>query len=395
MNKYLKSLIPPAFIYIFNRLPVHNFKNFWKKNKNSSLVKEELKKMIDFFVTSESYKYVSNYWNYLNIQNMKQIFENDNNINNFSTSIALNYYTFIDVTENQVYKTIANVENEIFSSKIHFFKKHKNLNYIQSMKYNFLTFLLFLNLIKINYYEKLKLLGDEGYVSFGDPYIEIEGIKVTSDKINSLFDYDKINRFCNLNHQKIILEIGAGSGRTSQSIMTFNSNCKYVICDIPPALYISYERLKKVFKNKKIGLLYDYQNNNQKVKLNVGGGGGSGEQDLNTQINHYDISFIMPHQLSLFNNRFFDLTIAIDCLHEMDKKTINKYINNINKISKLFYFSVWKKTNVPFSGIFNRFSNNLNYYSNDYNLPKNFKKEFEEDLIFPSNFISSGYRINF
>ena len=78
----------------------------------------------------------------------------------------------------------------------------------------------------------------------------------------------------------------------------------------------------------------------------------------------------------------------------MDKKTINKYINNINKISKLFYFSVWKKTNVPFSGIFNRFSNNLNYYSNDYNLPKNFKKEFEEDLIFPSNFISSGYRIN-
>jgi putative sugar O-methyltransferase len=391
MNKYLKSLIPPAFIYIFNRLPFHNFKNFWKKNKNSFLVKEELKKMIDFFITSESYKYVSNYWNYLNIQNMKQIFENDNNINNFSTSIALNYYTFIDVTENQVYKTITNVENEIFSSKIHFFKKHKNLNYVQSMKYNFLTFLLFLNLIKINYYEKLKLLGDEGYVSFGDPYIEIEGIKVTSDKINSLFDYDKINRFCNLNHQKIILEIGAGSGRTSQSIMTFNSNCKYVICDIPPALYISYERLKKVFKNKKIGLLYDYQNNNQKVKLM---GGGSSEQDLNTQINHYDISFIMPHQLSLLNNRFFDLTIAIDCLHEMDKKTINKYINNINKISKLFYFSVWKKTNVPFSGIFNRFSNNLNYYSNDYNLPKNFKKEFEEDLIFPSNFISSGYRIN-
>ena len=123
-------------------------------------------------------------------------------------------------------------------------------------------------------------------------------------------------------------------------------------------------------------------------------GGGSSEQDLNTQINHYDISFIMPHQLSLLNNRFFDLTIAIDCLHEIDKKTIDKYINNISKISKLFYFSVWKSTSVPFSGIFNRFSNNLNYYSNDYNLPKNFKKEFEEDLIFPSNFISSGYRIN-
>jgi len=389
MNKYLKSLIPPALIYIFNRLPIHNFKNFWKKNKNNFLVEEELKKMIDFFVTSRSYKYVSNYWHYLNIKNMKQIFESNNNINNFSTSVALNYFTFIDPTENQVHKTITNVENEIFSSKIQFFKKQKNLNYTQSMKYNFLTFLLFLNLIKINYYEKLKSLDDEGYVGFGDPYIDIEGIKVTSDKINSLFDFDKINRFCNLNNQKTILEIGAGSGRTSQCIMTFNSNCKYVICDIPPALFISYERLRKVFKNKKVGLLYNNHNNEFK-----GGGGGSSEQDLNSQINHYDISFIMPHQLSLFNNRFFDLTIAIDCLHEMDKKTINKYINNINKISKAFYFSVWKKTNVPFSGLFNRFSNNLNYYSNDYNLPKNFKKEFEEDLIFPSNFISSGYRIN-
>ena len=271
MNKYLKSLIPPAFIYIFNRLPIHNFKNFWKKNKNNFLIEEELKKMIDFFVTSRSYKYVSNYWHYLNIKNMKQIFESNNNINNFSTSVALNYYTFIDPTEKQVHKTITNVENEIFSSKIHFFKKQKNLNYTQSMKYNFLTFLLFLNLIKINYYEKLKSLDDEGYVGFGDPYIDIEGIKVTSDKINSLFDFDKINRFCNLNNQKTILEIGAGSGRTSQCIMTFNSNCKYVICDIPPALFISYERLRKVFKNKKVGLLYNYQNNNQKNEFDGGG----------------------------------------------------------------------------------------------------------------------------
>jgi hypothetical protein len=125
MNKYLKSLIPPAFIYIFNRLPVHNFKNFWNKNKNSFIVNEELKKMINFFITSESYKYVSNYWHYLNIKHMKQISENTNNINNFLTSISLNYYTFIDVTEKQVCQTITNVENEIFSSKIHFFKKQK------------------------------------------------------------------------------------------------------------------------------------------------------------------------------------------------------------------------------------------------------------------------------
>jgi hypothetical protein len=78
----------------------------------------------------------------------------------------------------------------------------------------------------------------------------------------------------------------------------------------------------------------------------------------------------------------------------MDKETIKNYFYNINRFSKLFYFSVWKKTSVPFSGIFNRYSNNLDYFSNDYQIPKNWEKIYEKDLIFPSNYISSGYQIS-
>jgi SAM-dependent methyltransferase len=155
-----------------------------------------------------------------------------------------------------------------------------------------------------------------------------------------LLDYEKINEFKSFSDKKYILEIGAGSGRTSEAILTFNSNIKYTICDIPPALFVSYERLKKVFNTKKIGLLYDLQDS----------------VELNNSINNFDISFIMPHQLNLIKNNNFDLTIAIDCVHEMDKKTIQNYFTNINNISKLFYFSVWKKTTVPFSGILRKFS---------------------------------------
>ena len=132
----------------------------------------------------------------------------------------------------------------------------------------------------------------------------------------------------------------------------------------------------KKFKNKKIGLLYS---------LN--------EDELINTINNYDISFIMPHQLNFFKSKKFDLTIAIDCIHEMDKETIKKYFYNINRFSKLFYFSVAKKTSVPFSGILRRHSNNLNYFSDDYQIPKNWEKIYEKDLIFPSNHISSGYQI--
>ena len=53
------------------------------------------------------------------------------------------------------------------------------------------------------------------------------------------------------------------------------------------------------------------------------------EDEINNEISKYDISFIMPHQLNYLRNTTFDLTIAIDCLMEMNKKIINYYFSNI------------------------------------------------------------------
>ena len=76
------------------------------------------------------------------------------------------------------------------------------------------------------------------------------------------------------------------------------------------------------------------------------------------------------------------------------KILLNTIFHQINKFSNLLYFSVWKKTIVPYSGIFTKTSNQLDYYSNDYPVPDNWKKTFEEDLIFPSNFIGVGFKLN-
>ena len=374
MKKILKAFIPPAIIYLYNRLPIHSLRKYWLKNKSNFDLDNELKKMIDFFIQSKSYELMSNYWNHLNIKNLKQI--KKQNIENYSTTIARNYYTFVDVSDKQIEQSILNVQNIFISEKVNLYKKQINMSYTDSMKYNNLTYLLYLNLKKLDLLDKLNYLSDEGYLTYNDPFLEINEHNVSSDKINSIFDYENIDKFSSFSDKKKILEIGAGSGRTSQAILTFNKDLKYTICDIPPALFISYERLKNVFKNKKIGLLYS---------LN--------EDELINTINNYDISFIMPHQLNFLKNKKFDLTIAIDCIHEMDKETIKKYFYNINRFSKLFYFSVWKKTSVPFSGILRRHSNNLDYFSDDYQIPKNWEKIYEKDLIFPSNFISTGYEI--
>ena len=377
LEKYIKTLIPPALIYIYNGLHIHSFKRFWSKNSNNSLIEKNLKEITDLFINSESYNFVSNYWNYLNIKNFKQII-NHGGIKNYANTIAKNYYYLDRFEDKDIKQTCEKIKNDLINFKFNLFKKQEYLNYAESIHYNTVVALLYLNLKKKRIFEKLKDLSDEGYLGFNDPFLEIDNVNLTTDKINALFDYEKIDKFAKLQNIKSILEIGAGSGRTSQAIMTFNQNLRYIICDIPPSIFISYTRLKKTFPDKKIKFLFNYNN----------------EKSLMDEINNNDISFIFPHQMKDIQNKSIGLTLAIDCIHEMDKKTIKNYFHQINKFSNLFYFSVWKKTTVPYSGIFAKTSNQLDYYSNDYPIPDNWKKTFEEDLIFPSNHISSGFELN-
>ena len=54
-------------------------------------------------------------------------------------------------------------------------------------------------------------------------------------------------------------------------------------------------------------------------------------------------------KLEILNKNSLDLILAIDCMHEMDKSTIQYYFKLFNHISKNFYLSIWSKTDVPYS----------------------------------------------
>lgn len=237
-------ITPPIIIYILQRLPIFSFKRFFNKVKNNKKINAKLIEITEKFINSDSYNHVSKYWHYLNIQNFRQIILQEG-IENYSTSVAKNYYTFLFTTENQITNTLKNVELDTIEIKTQLFKKHKNLSYYESFFYNFLLILLYKNLEKTSSFKILEKLSDIGYLGFGDPYLNINNINITHDKINSCLDYDNIKKIKNFNNFKKILEIGAGSGRTSEAIITLNEKINYTICDIPPAIYISYNRLKK------------------------------------------------------------------------------------------------------------------------------------------------------
>ena len=147
LKKYIKALIPPALIYIYNRLPIHNFKKFWSKNSNNSSIEKNLKEITDLFINSESYNFVSNYWNYLNIKNFKQII-NHGGIKNYANTIAKNYYYFDHFEENEIKHTCEKIKNDLINFKFNLFKKQEYLNYGESIHYNTVVALLYLNLKK-------------------------------------------------------------------------------------------------------------------------------------------------------------------------------------------------------------------------------------------------------
>ena len=83
-----------------------------------------------------------------------------------------------------------------------------------------LCLLLFENLKLSKCFKYLKNLDDKTYCGFEHPFIQIDDYKISSDKIISLFDFEKISAFYNLNEKNKVLEIGAGSGRLCECILS-------------------------------------------------------------------------------------------------------------------------------------------------------------------------------
>jgi putative sugar O-methyltransferase len=355
----------------------YNLKSFFKKNKNHKNIPKDLKKIFNSFLNSESYQYCSNYWKLLNIRNLKQIMF-QGGIKNYANNIALNYFTFLDTPlemERKMLKSISNIEVTL-KSKI--FKQNKYLGLKETDHLNRLIIKLYYLIRKLKLKSKLSQLSDKGYLDFNDHFLKINNENISTDKLVSLLDYKKIDEKINLTKVKRVLEIGAGSGRFTQTILTFNKNIKYIICDIPPAIYISYKRLKKVFKNKKIKLCFDCDN----------------YESFKKYLNQNEILFIFPHQIKLLKENMIDLTVAINCIHEMDKKTIKYYFQNINNFSKFIYFSVWKQTRVPHSSAFKSTYNYLDSSSKTaYQVPTNWKLINQSSLYFPENFDGITYKI--
>tara|TARA_B100001057_G_scaffold179264_1_gene180023 strand:- start:231 stop:1115 length:885 start_codon:yes stop_codon:yes gene_type:complete len=294
----------------------------------------------------------------------------------------MSYFTFLTYDDEKV-QTILNFINEkkIASSEYsnELFKKQVNIDFSHSVNHNIILNLLY-TYIKHNKFDQyLGLLEKNNFLIEKVPHIKIDKMILTQDKLNSILEFINIKKILNIiNSQSLnFLEIGAGSGRTTETIISLlneSTKIKYVIVDIPPAIYINYLRMKNNYSNKKIVLA-----------INI-----DSEDSLKKMYYENDIMFIFPHQLNYFKKKEFDITVAIDCLHEMDKKIIKFYMESIDRTSNHLYYKVWDKTHVPYA--FNNFLSAKD--KRGYQIKDSWKMILNEKSVFPSNYSEFGYKIN-
>ena len=79
-----------------------------------------------------------------------------------------------------------------------------------------------------------------------------------------------------------------------------------------------------------------------------------------------DVIFIFPHQLKMFDTKYFDLSLMIGITLEMEPKDVKRYMEFVNKLSKSLYMKVFKYSGLPFS-FYHVYRHNVrkDYFIND------------------------------
>ena len=113
-------------------------------------------------------------------------------------------------------------------------------------------------------------------------------------------------------------------------------NCKYIVIDIPPALYVSQHYLTSVFCGKNIFTFRPFDR----------------FSDVEREFNEADIAFLLPHQAETLPEKSVDLFINISSLHEMRMDQIHAYFKLIEKLTRgYFYTKQWWVSHNPADGI--------------------------------------------
>jgi putative sugar O-methyltransferase len=316
----------------------------------------------------------SKYWVELNKMNMAQL--QQHGYENFKRTIALNYFTFVRILpwdaqfrfllrRLPVRTSIGCLKNALFARKHDYFSA---FNWIQSLLYNFLTL--------ASWEYTRDTVSDTKLLALREPQdgnpaaiYDQSGALVSQDLANSILEVSTMGT--PVAPGSIVLELGAGYGRDAYAMLAANPGVKYLIVDIPPALWVAETYLRRQFPNHRIFRYREF--------ANFG--------DIEREFRDSDIAFFLSTQIASLPDGLADLAVNISSLHEMRPEQIAFYFSQFDRLLKdggVFYFKQWKRGTLPFENIVIR--------QEDYPIPSSWRRELSQDAPIQTSFFESRYR---
>ncbi len=291
-----------------------------------------LQEMLDALAAAPEITRPSQFWLELNLKNVNQL--QQQGYENFKQTIALNYFTWIvglrDVQFRFLLQRTPIWAIPLIIGKSLLDQKHPYFSRRYSIYYNLLTNLLWRFIV----HNTDAAQGLSEPAEGNPPHIEWQKKLISQDLANASLEYAAIARSTdNLQGVRTIAELGAGYGRTAYVFLKAQPNIRYIIADIPPALYIAERYLSNQFSDKRIFRFRDF----------------TSYEAVADELENAELVFLLPHQLALLPPKSVDLFINISSLHEMLPEQIDYYINLVDSITRqYFYMKQWKRsTNLP------------------------------------------------
>lgn len=204
----------------------------------------------------------------------------------------------------------------------------------------------------------------------GNPFqISLDGRLISQDLANSVLEYYSIReQFQRPYHEPVtIAELGPGYGRNAFVFLSLFPNCRYIIIDIPPALYVAQRYLSSLFPNRKIR---GFQCPDGAVDIGA--------------VSDGEIVFLLPHQASSLPANSVELFINISSLHEMHPAQIAAYLQMIDRLTDgLFYSKQWIESRNPYDELVVR--------NTDYPIPEHWRALFERPAKVQTSFFEALY----
>jgi putative sugar O-methyltransferase len=169
------------------------------------------------------------------------------------------------------------------------------------------------------------VLKDLDELDVGNPIrIRRHGRLISSDVAHSVRERNLFLKACGLTGVEglTVGELGAGHGRLAE-IFGRTTNYRYMVFDIPPALYVSQWYISKIFPDEKI---FTYRHFDS-------------YSEIAQELRQSRFAFFTANQIKMMPDGVLDLFCNMNSLMEMPMEQIHNFITHIQRLTRIAFLS--------------------------------------------------------